>query len=106
MAFLVLWDAEDPALAYSVHLAALRYTQSQLSSADREAFLEVSRKYNDLVRYDNQKYSEYWSQFEGKAAEVSQKTNNAYLSVNGQSDGTRSYGRMVDLLLAWYGERG
>lgn len=105
MAFLVLWDAEDPALAYSVHLAALRYTQSQLSSADREAFLEVSRKYNDLVRYDNQKYSEYWSQFEGKAAEVSQKTNNAYLSVNGQSDGTRSYGRMVDLLLAWYGER-
>lgn len=105
MAFLVLWDADDPALAYSVHLAALRYTQSQLSSRDRDAYLEIAGRYNDAVRFDNQKYSEYWSQFEGKAAEVSQKTNNAYLTVNGQDDGVRSYGRMVDLLLAWYEEQ-
>ena len=102
MAFLVLHDAEDPALRYSVYLAALRYTQSQLSSADKDAFRAISAEYNELVRYDNAKYSEYWSQFEGKAAEVSQKTNNAYLSVNGQTDGVKSYGRMVDLLLAWY----
>ncbi|MBR6772168.1 MAG: DUF3810 domain-containing protein [Clostridia bacterium] len=102
MAFLVLHDASDPALRYSVHLAALRYTQSRLASADREAYLAVASEYNELVRFDNAKYSEYWSQFEGKAAEVSNKTNNAYLSVNGASDGVKSYGRMVDLLLAWY----
>ncbi|MBQ1222841.1 MAG: DUF3810 domain-containing protein [Oscillospiraceae bacterium] len=102
MAFLVLNDAEDPALRYSVYLAALRYTQSQLASADKDAYLAVASEYNELVRFDNAKYSEYWSQFEGKAAEVSQKTNNAYLSANGAPDGVKSYGRMVDLLLAWY----
>ena len=102
MAFLVLWDSEDPALAYSVHLAALRYTQSQLAGADKEAYMRVASEYNEFVRLDNAKYSEYWSRFEGKAAEVSQKTNNAYLNVNGASDGVKSYGRMVDLLLAWY----
>ncbi|MBR4941451.1 MAG: DUF3810 domain-containing protein [Clostridia bacterium] len=102
MSFLVLHDAEDPALQYSVWLAALRYTQAQLRSADMDAYLAVAAEYSDLVNYDNAKYSEYWSQFEGKAAEVSQKTNNAYLSANGQTDGVKSYGRMVDLLLAWY----
>ena len=101
LAFYVLCDADDPALCYSVYLSALRYTQSRLASADRDAYLDVCGKYSELVRYDNAQYSEYWSRFEGKAAEVSQKTNNAYLSANGQEDGVKSYGRMVDLLLAW-----
>ncbi len=105
MAFLALWDADDPALRYSVYLSALRYTQAQLRSADSAAYKAVAAKYSELINHDNAKYSEYWSQFEGKAAEVSQKTNNAYLSVNGQTDGVKSYGRMVDLLLAWYAEK-
>jgi hypothetical protein len=32
--------------------------------------------------------------------EVSSKVNDTYLKVQGQSQGVRSYGRMVDLLLA------
>ena len=38
---------------------------------------------------------------DGKVAEVQDKVNDAYLKGNGQSDGVQSYGRVVDLMLAW-----
>ena len=41
---------------------------------------------------------------DGKVAEVSNKVNDTYLKVNKQEDGVKSYGRMVDLLLAQYRE--
>lgn len=34
--------------------------------------------------------------------EISNSVNNTYLKANGQEDGVKSYGRMVDLLLAEY----
>ena len=36
----------------------------------------------------------------GEAAEVHEQLNDAYLKANGQTEGVRSYGRMVDLLIA------
>ena len=41
-----------------------------------------------------------WKQFEGPAAEISSAVNDAYLKANRQEEGVKSYGRMVDLLLA------
>ncbi|MBQ5972976.1 MAG: DUF3810 domain-containing protein [Oscillospiraceae bacterium] len=101
VAFLVLYDADEPLLRYNAYLTALRYVMSQLNGADRDAYARVYSLFGDEIRADNAEYSVYWSQFQSKAAEVSEKTNNAYLTVNGQSDGVKSYGRMVDLLLAW-----
>ena len=37
----------------------------------------------------------------GKAAEVSNQLNDAYLKINSQADGVKSYGRVVDLMLAY-----
>ena len=37
-------------------------------------------------------------------AEVAQQVNNAYLKANRQYDGVKSYGRVVDLLLAEWRE--
>ena len=42
----------------------------------------------------------HWAQYEGPVQEASNAANDAYLKANNQSDGMRSYGRMVDLLLA------
>jgi hypothetical protein len=52
---------------------------------------------NDLMYSSN-----YWKQFETKVAEISNKVNDSYLKANNQDDGVKSYGRMVDLLLAYY----
>ena len=40
--------------------------------------------------------------FEGTIAEVSTKVNDTYLKAHSQTDGVKSYGRMVDLMLADY----
>ena len=54
-----------------------------------------------LPKEDLQADSAFWLQYDGKAAEVSQTVNNTYLKLNSQDDGVKSYGRMVDLLLAY-----
>lgn len=46
--------------------------------------------------------NEYWSQFETPVAEVSSTINDTYLKANNQTDGEKSYGRMVDLVIADY----
>ena len=55
-----------------------------------------------LTRYSGYSlaYDYALSALEGPVAEASNAANNAYLKANQQQDGTRSYGRMVDLLLA------
>ncbi len=47
----------------------------------------------------------YWQQFEGPIRETSVQINHAYLQANLQHDGVKSYGRMLDLVLAWYEDR-
>jgi hypothetical protein len=45
----------------------------------------------------------YWEQFENTViSTVSNTMNDNYLKANSQDDGVKSYGRMVDLLLAEY----
>ncbi len=44
----------------------------------------------------------YWKQFQGAAKDVVDKINDSYLKFNGETDGVKSYGRMVDLLLAYH----
>ena len=39
-------------------------------------------------------------QYEGPIQDISNAANDTYLKANDQADGMRSYGRMVDLLLA------
>ncbi|MBR6740683.1 MAG: DUF3810 domain-containing protein [Clostridia bacterium] len=101
-AWYVLWDAEDPLLAYSAALMSLLYTQNSLTSANVELAADVASRYNDIVREDIRQYALHWSQYEGKAAEVADVVNDSYLKGQGQSDGVKSYGRMTDLLLGWY----
>lgn len=52
--------------------------------------------------YENTKYHHKYS---GKISRVASKTNDAFLKANNQEDGERSYGRMVDLMLAEYRQR-
>ena len=54
-----------------------------------------------LARKDLAENNRFWEQFEGAAAETHEKINDAYLRANGQQEGVKSYGRMVDLMLAW-----
>ena len=51
-------------------------------------------------------HNAYWDTYRGTISEVSDKMNDMYLKANAQETGTKSYGRMVDLLLAWNRSKG
>ena len=63
----------------------------------------MTEQYSEGVVKDFRDNSAYWSQFEDTiVSTVSNKVNDTYLKANNQTDGVRSYDRMLDLLLARY----
>ena len=100
MSYLVCRDYGDTYMQYSGTMLALIYSMNALASSDVDMFYSLAQQYGDGVRRDLAANSEFWKQYEGKTAEIADEVNNAYLVSNNQEDGVRSYGRMVDLLLA------
>lgn len=90
-------DADD---AYSGTVLALLYAMNSLYSTDRDAHAALYQNLHPGILRDWQDDSAYWQPFQTDFAEQSNKVYNNYLKSNGVSDGSRSYGRMVDLLLA------
>ena len=102
IAYLVCTLSEDIYFQYSGTMLAFIHAGNSLYAADSEAYFEVYDLLSDKARKDISINNAYWQNFKGKAAEVSSKVNDTYLKVNDLSDGVKSYGRMVDLLLADY----
>lgn len=98
--YLACKDAADPLTRYSGYSLAYDYSIGALSRVDRERAAGIADTLSETVKADRRARSEYLKRFEGPVAEASNAANNAYLKANQQQDGTRSYGRMVDLLLA------
>jgi hypothetical protein len=87
---------------YSGTVLALVNTMNALYRADLNAYKEVRAQYSDGLNRDLKNWSEYWQRFAGPVEKASERVNDAYLKANRQEDGVRSYGRMIDLLLALF----
>lgn len=103
--FLACIGNEDPAYIYSGYYTAFSYAMSQLYSYDKDTWYDIAISVDPGIYRDIAYENEFWSSYEKKAeiiASVSQSVNNTYLQMNNIEDGTHSYGRMVDLLIAEY----
>lgn len=100
IAYLACKQSGDPLIRYSGYSLAYSYAISALASVDENAARQVATGLSDAVRADRMENAEFWAQYEGAFRTFAQQANDAYLKANDQSDGVRSYGRMVDLLLA------
>ena len=98
--YLACKQSGDPLIRYSGYFHAYSYALTALYQVDKEAARVVDAQLSDAVRADYATNREFWADYEGPFREVAQGMNDAYLKANDQADGTRSYGRMVDLLLA------
>ena len=88
---------------YSAVYSAIVYVLNALNRAvDRDTYSDLLAILPMQIRRDLQANREFWRQFEGPVADAANRANDAYLRANRQDDGVRSYGRMVDLLLAYY----
>jgi len=105
IAYLACAASDCAEFNYSGALLAYIYSGNALYSADKDTYWEIRDTLSDVAKKDLAANNAFWDRFETKIAEVHDKVNNSYLQSNGQSDGTKSYGRMVDLLLAMMRER-
>ena len=99
-------------LQYSGTMLALIHTGNALYRQDADRYFELYYAHvSHGVSVDLVANNEYWDQFEKPVVgettvgEIADKVNDAYLKANAQEDGTKSYGRVVDLLLAEYKQR-
>lgn len=102
IAFLTCIHHTDPDFIYAGYLSALNYTNVALAKVDYESLIQLNEQLSDEVRRDMRYLNEFWAQYEGKVEETFNAMNETYLTLNGVKDGVRSYGRVVDLLLAYY----
>ena len=102
VAFLVCISSEDDYLQYSGYMNMLEYVTSALYSADPDAYYTLAKDYSVSILYEMRAYREFYKKYQDSVVgEISGSINDAYLQIQG-TPGTRSYGMVVDLAVAYY----
>lgn len=103
IAFLVCMESNDPYIRYSGYLNLYEYVASALYSASPKQYWTVHATLPEEIHGEQAAYSLFFDKYrDNVAADISEATNNAYLQSQGASEGTRSYGMVVDLAVAYY----
>lgn len=104
VAYLVCIQSDDGYIRYSAYSNMLSYLSSALYSADKDLYNDlVASYYTAEMRSERSSYSQMFKKYQNStAATVTDTINNAYLTSQGQKEGTASYGLVVDLAVAYY----
>lgn len=109
-AFLACSTSDDVRFAYSGYYNAFVYCFNALYRDDPERASQLLQEAAAgelgegvaLVWSDRVATSEHYGAYEGPFEKVGSKVNDTYLKSYGESAGVRSYGLVVDYLIAWY----
>lgn len=102
--YLACVGADSAEYRYSGYLLGWIYATNALYPEDPKGYGALSRRLPERVLRDFSANNEFWDRYEGKIAEAATQVNDAYLKIHEQEDGVKSYGRVVDLMLAYYRE--
>ncbi|NLZ82968.1 MAG: DUF3810 domain-containing protein [Clostridiales bacterium] len=103
IAYLAGVKSNNADINYSSTMLALIISGNALYRENSDMYFEIRDLYSEEVLRDIRANSAYWQKYEDTViSTVSNKINDTYLKANNQTDGVKSYGRMVDLLLAKY----
>ncbi len=97
--YLACLGSEDADYRYSGYLLGWIYAGNVLAKRDYVAYNKIHAMLSEPILADLNENSAFWNQYEGEVAEVQEKVNDAYLKANGQVEGVKTYGRVVDLML-------
>ncbi len=98
-AFLACTKSDDVMLNYSAYYLAYVYCHNALPSDMRA---QLRRGVGEQLAMDINDVNRHYERYEGKANEIGNKVNDTYLKVMNQESGVKSYGEVVDLLIAHY----
>ena len=104
IAFLVGISSTDTYIQYTAYMNMFEYVASALYQADSTMYTEVYSMLSPLAQGEFSAYSKFYDKYrDSKAGEISSSINNSYLIANGSKEGTKSYGLVVDLTVAYFG---
>ena len=106
ISYLACYHSGNTELRYSGAMMGLIHATNRLYRYDTNAWQEICSLLPDGVLRDISANSRYWKEYETPVGETADRWNDAYLKANAQTDGVQSYGRMVDLLIAFYRAQG
>ena len=107
VAFIVCMESDDHYIRYSAYLNVYEYVANALYSADKTQGKSLySLVYKTLpygVKTDMAAYSEFFKKYQKTVvSDVSGAVNDTFLNINGVEEGSKSYGMVVDLAVAYY----
>ena len=102
LAYVACINHPDINFQYSGTLAALSYSFNALSKSDSQKYKELILTCSTGVINDLKYNQDFWQRYSGPMDKIGNKINDTYLKSQNQKSGTKSYGAMVDLLLANY----
>jgi hypothetical protein len=103
LAYLAGMKSDNVELRYSSTMQALIVSGNALYDQDPDLYYKIRDQYSQGVLKDLHANNVYWDKYDDTAISAfSNMVNDTYLKANNQTDGVKSYGRMLDLLLAKY----
>ena len=102
--YLACMKSESDEFKYSGTVSVLEYVINQLyDNTTYEQFCEFYDEMDSLVILDIQKEDAYWENYRHTAiSNASSSANDAYIKINGDTEGERRYDMVTDLLLEYY----
>ena len=106
IAFLVCISSDDDYVRYSGYLNLYEYLAGPLSRANKDYYSTIYYYVPENTILEMRAYSKFFDKYRENIAEkVSESVNNSFLTING-TEGTKSYGMVVDLAVAFYKDKG
>ena len=104
LAFYVSLFSENANFRYSAAMDALLTCSNKLYEQDADRYFELYENcFTEKMKRDLDSYREYFDKYKDDPVKAaSEKVNDSYLKHNGQTEGIKSYGNAVDLILADY----
>ena len=102
VAFLVCMESEDAYVRYCAYTNMFEYVANALYRADRDLYTKARSALPADVKGEMSAYASFFSKYQNSAAgSVSGAVNDTFLKFQG-TEGTASYGMVVDLTVAYY----
>ena len=105
-AALCCFSSNNTLICYSGYLNAYIYCSNALCRVDLDEATLLSNQLCPEAVTDIRTLNAHLAKYETPVKQVGDAVNDAYIKATGVPDGVQSYGRMVDLLIAWYDRLG
>lgn len=102
VAFLACIKSGNSDFVYSGYLEAFTTVLNQVYTEDKDEYNSIILKLDEKIKKDINDYNKKAIKYKSVISDMAGALNNSYLISQGQKDGIKSYGKMVDLLISSY----